>query len=412
MDFTARRQRLNIPVAPLVAALVGGVTALAFTLMPVGILEDFVLDSGVASIMPAAEPPLGTTARAVLILAGGGGIALVTWFTLFLVLGARAIVIQRQGQEDGEEPPLVLRRADAHPDAPARRPLFANRDLGTPFLDVRANRPVHVTADLPEAAEQADVESALAPPPAERAIPADLDTPLAAFDPDAIPASPVAAWPPRRAPLVDTPRPQKGAADPDSPLAPFNPDAIPAAPATWFLNRARPVDTPLPQDGAADLDPPAPVNSDPIPAAPISPLPIRAPLPMRASEVQPLRQQVFDPGERFETFELNPPVRSPEPAPEPVSPSALAPMPMSPLARAPEQMSPLARPPQQMSPSAPARPRDSARVETDPSASIHALLDRLERVVGRREVMAPPPPARPDSLQETLGTLRRLANGA
>ena len=57
MDFTARRQRLNIPVAPLVAALVGGVTALAFTLMPVGILEDFVLDSGIASVMPAAEPP-------------------------------------------------------------------------------------------------------------------------------------------------------------------------------------------------------------------------------------------------------------------------------------------------------------------------------------------------------------------
>ena len=32
----------------------------------------------------------------------------------------------------------VLRRADAHPDAPPRRPVFANSDLGTPFLDVKA----------------------------------------------------------------------------------------------------------------------------------------------------------------------------------------------------------------------------------------------------------------------------------
>jgi hypothetical protein len=62
--------------------------------------------------------------------------------------------------------------------------------------------------------------------------------------------------------------------------------------------------------------------------------------------------------------------------------------------------------------SAPARPRESARVELDPSASIHALLDRLERSVARREIKAPPPPpAREDSLQETLGTLRRLATG-
>ena len=32
----------------------------------------------------------------------------------------------------------VTRRADRHPDAPAREPVKAMRDLGTPFLDVGA----------------------------------------------------------------------------------------------------------------------------------------------------------------------------------------------------------------------------------------------------------------------------------
>ncbi|MEP7004939.1 MAG: hypothetical protein ABI810_03080 [Sphingomonas bacterium] len=360
MDFTARRQRLNIPVAPLAAALVGGVTALAFTLMPVGILEDFVLDSGVATIMRAAEPPLGVTARAVLILAGGGGIALITWFTLLLVLGARAIVIQRPG-EDGEEPPLVLRRADAHPDAPARRPLSATRDLGTPFLEVRAERPIHVTAEMPEEAVQPPEAVQPEPAPAslliERAIPADLDTPLAALDPEAIPASPV-AWFPKRATDFNAPRPQFGPAQPATePVAPpvaANADASREAPGSWFPKRASPINAP--------------------------------------------RQQLFDPGERFETFELAPLVNSPAPAPASVR--AAEPNPE----------------PEPVSPPTSIRPGVSARVEQDPSASIHALLDRLERVVGHRETVARPlrpapiAPARPDSLQETLGTLRRLAS--
>ena len=408
MDFTARSQRLNIPVAPLVAALVGGVTALAFTLMPVGILEDFVLDSGIASVMPAAEPPLGNTARAMLILAGGGGIALITWFTLFLVLGARAIVIQRQVEMEGEEPPLVLRRADAHPDAPARRPLFANRDLGTPFLEVHADRPVHVAADLPEDADHATVDRAPAPfifkreptprPVIVRDIPADLDMPLAAFDPEAIPASPAgatssaesadsalrAAWISKSAPPADSPRPILGSLEPDSPrpiVAPLEPES------------------PRPIVGAVEPESPrpivAPLHIDSPPAAPVTDAGSEARsrwFPKRPSPVSPSRQQVFDAGERFETFPLTPPVRNPAPAPAPQGQGI------------PEAAAPLAS----------IRPSVSARVEDDPSASIHALLDRLERVVGQREAVArraPPPAAREDSLEETLGTLRRLATG-
>jgi hypothetical protein len=63
----------------------------------------------------------------------------------------------------------VVRRADAHPDAPPRRPMTA-ADLGTPMMEVTAANPVTL----------------------ERSIPADLDQPLAAFDPHAILPVPMA----------------------------------------------------------------------------------------------------------------------------------------------------------------------------------------------------------------------------
>jgi len=234
-----RRQRLNLPVAPLVGAVIGFVTAALFALMPTEMLEDLVVDSGIAAILSAAEPPLGFTARFLLIFLVGGGVGMVAWFALFLLLGSRSIVVQH-GVDDGEaEQAPKLRRADAHPDAPARRPLSAVRDLGTPFLEVRAERPLHMGVDGEDAEviemvpaeivsaefepaeiervaiEPAEIEAvevdAVAtgslegepvavtepapvvepapagylglPAPDEQPIPADLDQPLAAFDP-------------------------------------------------------------------------------------------------------------------------------------------------------------------------------------------------------------------------------------
>ncbi|MEG3125558.1 hypothetical protein [Sphingomonas sp. GB1N7] len=286
----SRRKRLNLPVAPLVAGGVAAVTALVFALLPGSILGNLVLDSGVVALIPAAEPPLGLTARAMLVLIGGGGMGAIAWFALYLLIGTRSIAILGSDLKTADIP--VLRRADAHPDAPARRPLFANSDLGTPFLDVRA--PVHIVAEeiaavvaVPELPTPPIVEPVVRMPPVEAALPADLDQPLAAFDPQAIPDQPIA----------------------------------------WFV-------------------PPRPTP----PAAPF---------------VQPDRPQTFTSSERFETFELKP---------------------------------------------VPAKP---ARSEFDASASIHSLLDRLEKSVARREVevkvVVPTVPPRHDSLQEALTTLRRLA---
>ncbi|WP_188054431.1 hypothetical protein [Sphingosinithalassobacter sp. CS137] len=306
---------MNIPIAPLAAAFLGLASAAGFALMPTPVLESTVIDSGIAAIVAAAEPPLGMTAR--LLVAAGAGIlvALVTWFALFLLLGGRAIVIGKRVERNDAAP--VVRRADAHPDAPPRPPLRATRDLGPPFLEVharlrRGDEPLTdgeaeevfetelvLSEPLPDAAVADDPEQT-PPTPAEAELPQDLNQPLSAFDPGAIRESPM----------------------------------------------------------------PAPSSV----------------LPLKRSALPP-RPPVFTPSERFETFELTPPVRNvapPPPAPAPIS-----------------QEAPITRP------------------ETE--ATVHALLDRLEKGVVRRGLASgvEQPQRDPEhGLQEALVTLRNLARRA
>ena len=199
----------------------------------------------------------------------------------------------------------VLRRADAHPDAPPRPPLLATRDLGKPFLEVRAAeaKPApqvdevdSVTAKVGEG--DATREKIPAPAaPIEQPLPQDLEQPLSAFDPDAILSVPM----------------------------------------------------------------PPPIKLPPVRRAP--------------------KPQVFEAHERFEVFELTPPVRKPAPvqaapAPEPTPPAE-----------------PIARP------------------ETE--ASVHALLERLEKgVVRRSQARAATAKQAERGLEDALATLRNMARQA
>jgi len=171
-------------IAPAGALGAGLAVVLVALLIPVGMLEDIVWNSGIAALVPAAAPPLGNTARALLALIGGGIVAAVSWSGLFLLFGPggwlepsatpRSTAAPAAGASkstvawDDDRAP-TLRRADAHPDAPARRPLMA-KDLGVPMPPVEVVRST---------------------PPVPQDIPADLDQPLAAFDPGAVPAEPM-----------------------------------------------------------------------------------------------------------------------------------------------------------------------------------------------------------------------------
>ncbi|WP_066593312.1 hypothetical protein [Sphingomonas pruni] len=331
MDATRGRQRLNfpspfaailgesgamrfaVPLAPAIAMVLAALGALMFLLMPTAVLEDLVVDSGIASLVTAAQPPLGVTAHfaiafIVALVVGG-----VSWFGLFLLIGTRVVAIGRNAREDGVP---ILRRADAHPDAPPRRPVFANRDLGTPFLEV--------TADTPPPMSVADAVAYVPPVIEERDIPADLDTPLATY---------------------------RGPLDPPLPA----PDPLPIGRIDEPVAAPEPIIAPLPV---------------PEPVVAVDPRRIRA-VPESPAVVPPADDPAprFASHERIETFELTPMVRSSETS--------------APL----------------------------------PSATIHDLLDRLERGVAKRKEVAEPEPAAPEaeipaagSLEETLGVLRQLAS--
>jgi hypothetical protein len=118
-------QSLNLAMA--------GIAALAlafFTFaMPDDLFSSLIARSGLPGIIAAAEPPLGMKARAAVIAA----VAILIFATVLLLfraidrIGARPVTAKAEPAE-AEAP--RLRRADAHPDAPARRPLLAGRDLG------------------------------------------------------------------------------------------------------------------------------------------------------------------------------------------------------------------------------------------------------------------------------------------
>lgn len=203
----APRNSLIVPIAPSIGGLAGLGFALIVALMPGHLLDSLVSASKLPAVLAVAAAPLGATARAVLVLVGGGGIAFFASVALYLLVGHRAVRIGARPDgsalASGEAEVPLLRRADAHPDAPARRPLFATQELGAPLL-----------GETEAAVDGKDV-------------PADLDQPLAAFDPTAIPESPRE---PVRA-LASLARPQL--IDPGDRIATFDPtdlmdeDALP-----------------------------------------------------------------------------------------------------------------------------------------------------------------------------------------
>jgi hypothetical protein len=126
------RNALDLPVAALAALAVAFV---AFA-MPSDLLTNLVSASGLSTVLAAAEPPLGLKARAGVGAAG----ALAAFGLVFVLLR----LLDRSGLERSAPEPVFdleeamevdpprLRRRDFHPDAPARRPISAARDLGEP----------------------------------------------------------------------------------------------------------------------------------------------------------------------------------------------------------------------------------------------------------------------------------------
>lgn len=124
----SKASALDLPMSAFAAVSV----AFAAFAMPDDLFSDIISASGLPSLLAAAQPPLGATARtAVIAAAFGATFALV--FLLLRALGKPAARPVAKGEEAAAAAPPRLRRADSHPDAPPRRPLFAGKDLGEPI---------------------------------------------------------------------------------------------------------------------------------------------------------------------------------------------------------------------------------------------------------------------------------------
>jgi hypothetical protein len=204
------------------AGFAGVAFAFAAFAMPEWRLTQISLATGLADIFPPARPPLGFTARALFALtvgfvAAGGSL-------LLLRLADRKPVPKRTFTEaDAPPEPIRLRRADAHPDAPPRRPLVA-RDLGEP-----GDSPFAEPVPTPE--EAAEEELVLAP---ETELPAFL----VEQEPETAEAEPVEA---------------EAAAEPEAPLV--WPQAV-AAPDPQ--PQPQPIETEKPEPVAEAAPAPAP----------------------------------------------------------------------------------------------------------------------------------------------------------
>lgn len=131
------------PLFPAIVALwFGALFGLGSLAIRPSLLESAVVAIGLDGIVPAAAPPLGVTARILiaLVLAALGalvGAKLAAWFAR-----PKPVLKERKRKAGGavsEEPEIAFRPRDAHPDAPARKPILAHEELGGESSPVEAN---------------------------------------------------------------------------------------------------------------------------------------------------------------------------------------------------------------------------------------------------------------------------------
>lgn len=204
---------------PALAGFAAVSLAFAAFAMPDAPLTRLVAATGLPDILAAAQPPLGMKARLGIALF----VALLSFGLFFAILRRLDGPAEREPEVWSADPevapePIRLRRADAHPDAPARRPLVA-RDLGEPAFD---DEPLHQRPPAAAVAEEellldVSAEAPLPPflvpqePEAEAAPAGESETHSAAA-----PEPPI-EWPAREVPACEAPAVVEPAPEPAEP---------------------------------------------------------------------------------------------------------------------------------------------------------------------------------------------------
>ena len=170
------------------AAFAGTAAGFVMFAMPDWQFHQIVELSGLPLVLSAAQPPLGTTARAAVVIAAAVGTWTLVWLVLRALSKKPAEPKPRSQPVEIEVPLPRLRRADAHPDAPARRPILAALELGAPLDQAPQNEipdEVDVAEEaLEEEAREEEVASAERPLPSFIMVPQASDESEAEEDPE------------------------------------------------------------------------------------------------------------------------------------------------------------------------------------------------------------------------------------
>ena len=120
------------PLFPAVVALwFGALFGLGSLAVRPALLENLVLQSHIDLVIPAAAPPLGITARILLALVLAAlGAMLGIMLSRRLARPTTELHERKRGAKDLAVQTPHIRSRDAHPDAPARRPISAHEELG------------------------------------------------------------------------------------------------------------------------------------------------------------------------------------------------------------------------------------------------------------------------------------------
>lgn len=174
--MTRQRNRLGAGIDAGASLLAGGSAAFVLYAMPEAVLARIFAACGLASFSPKFQPPFGASLRFGLVAVGGLLVLAFVWSLMKALdrapAGAAAKPVHLP-EPEADAP--RLRKADAHPDAPARRPLLAGRDLGEP-LDLD---PADVVDD--DWAETAEAEEDFIPQPEALSAAAEFPAALPPF---------------------------------------------------------------------------------------------------------------------------------------------------------------------------------------------------------------------------------------
>jgi hypothetical protein len=167
----------KVPFAPVVAAMFGVITLILIFMTPGWLFERLVVASGLPGLIAAAQPPLGETARKLSAIVGGLGVFGVLWAGLGLLRGfikrnappkARGSRIDAAPASEDMQSPITRRK---------RAPIFAERELGAPFMSDEAI--ASVTENLPVVQPVEEIE---APEPEAPRPTTEAETPPLVLD--------------------------------------------------------------------------------------------------------------------------------------------------------------------------------------------------------------------------------------